>query len=116
MKVLDLDLGPYGSLNAVRIVAFLARQSLVFAGQCEVGQRVMLEPCRVEFRDLEFLAVVFDVAASAVRLAARDVERAGVVAVLRLDPFGDLGMAVQALEAALAESEVMASGALSGAF
>ena len=70
MKVLDLDLGPYGSLDAVRIVAFLARQSLVFAGQCEVGQRVMLEPWLVEFGDLEFLAVVFQVAAGTVGLAS----------------------------------------------
>ena len=116
MKVLDLDLGPSGSLDAVRIVAVLARQSLVFAGQCEVGQRVMLESCLVEFGDLKFLAVVFQVAASAVRLAACDIERTGVIAMLLLDPFGDLGMAVQAFETAFPDSEVVAGGALGGAF
>ncbi len=116
VEILDLHLSPNGSHDMLRIVAFLARQSLVFSGQCEVGQGVMLEPWPVEFGDLELLPVVFQVAAGTVRLAARNVERAGVIAVLLLDPFRDFSMAFQALEAPLSESKVVAGGALRRAF
>ena len=52
----------------------------------------------------------------AVGLASRNVEGTRVISVLLLDSLGDLSMAFQAFEATLTESEVMASGAPSGAF
>ena len=54
--------------------------------------------------------------AGAVCLAASDIERAGMIPVLLLDPLGNLGMTFQALEAALTESEVVASGAFGCTF
>ena len=76
----------------------------------------MLESRLIKFCDLERAAVVFEVATGAVRLAASYVECARVIPVLLLNPLGDLGVAFQAFEAALSESEVMAGGAFGRAF
>lgn len=76
----------------------------------------MLEARHIKFCDLERAAVVFEMTTGAVRLATSHIECTGVITMLLLDPFGNLGMAVQALEAALPKSEVMTRGAFSCAF
>ena len=69
-NILDLYLGPNGGPYVLRIMAVFARQRLVFTGQRKVCQGVMFEPWPVEFGDLKLAAVVFEVTAGAIRLAA----------------------------------------------
>ena len=88
----------------------------MFTHQREVCKSIMLEARLIKFCDLELAAVVFEMTTGTVRLAAGHVECAGVIPVLLLDPLGDLGMAFQALEAALSETKVVARGAFRRAF
>ena len=76
----------------------------------------MFESWLVKFCDLKRAAVVLEVTSGAVGLSPRNVERASVISVFLLNPLGDIGMALQAFEAALSESEVVARGAFGGAF
>ena len=59
---------------------------------------------------------MFEMTTNAVCLAPSHIECTRMISALFLDPLGDFGMAFQALEATLSQSEVVASGALSGTF
>ena len=59
---------------------------------------------------------MFEMTTNAVGLAPSHIECTRVISALLLDPLGDIGMAFQALETTLSQSEVVASRTLSGAF
>ena len=105
VQIFDLDAGALGSGNLLRRMALLAGESRVLAFQLESGEG-MVEGFRVPLNQGEIFAVVVGVASrtSLARSWLGAVRR--VQALVRGDARGDLGMAVQTLEYALASESV----------
>lgn len=107
--ILDLDFGPGGGWDSLRVVAGLARLRAVLSGERETGLGKMIEAPTVEPRKRKPLPIVFHVTTRTVRLGGGLFVRTGVESRVGFQPPADLGVAVQTFkaEAACTGSEIV---------
>jgi len=107
--ILDLDFGPGGGWDSLRVVAGLARLPTVFPGERETGLGKMVESRTVEARKRKPLPIMFHVTTRTVRLGGCLFVRAGVESRVGFQPPADLGVTVQTskAEAACTGSEIV---------
>jgi hypothetical protein len=116
MQVLHLDLNARSGFDPHGIVACFARQPGMLPEKPEIRGTGMVEFLLVESGHMEFPAIVFQMAAGAVRRPPRCERSARMVPPLRFHSLLDFHMTIQTFEAALTQAEVMAGGALGRPF
>jgi hypothetical protein len=105
VAVPNLDFGAVRSRDLALVVALLAIQAAVFSLQRETGLGGVVEAAAVQAHEGELRTVVFRVAAYAVGLRGGRLEGPRVKPGARLHPVPDLGVALQAPEAAFTDAE-----------
>ena len=116
VEVPDFDLGTGRGRDALLVVAGGALLLAMLAFQREPGPRSVIELLALQANQSEFAAVMFHVTAHAIGLSRGGPVGASVITGMGLDAPPDLGMTLQALEAARAGAEIVARGALRHAF
>ena len=116
IQVSDFDLRACRDPNMGGIVTLFAGELGVLPLQRESGETTMIELLAIQLDQRELPSVVLHVAISAIRLGRRGVVDLGMVTSVRLNATADFGVAIETLQAACGESEVMASCALGRAF
>lgn len=99
-----------------RCVAAVALERGMFAHQLKPGHLPVVEALLIELGELKAFTVMFVVAAGAIQLVVRCLVDARMISRARVQPTGDFGVAIEALQRALPNAESMATSALRGTF
>lgn len=116
VQVFNFDLRFGRGRNLRRRVTPVALQLLVLPFQRKAGQGFVIEAVPVKLGDGKLPSVVFQMAARAIGFGGGNIVGPRVIADIAFHPPADFRMAIQALKAAIPQTEVVACGAFGGPF